>query len=239
MFSVDEQTLVHSFSSHYSVKDVPQRIGATDRGDTFLQIQPQAPSISVQSHKFFINLCTHQCYAIPPSTGREDIISHVIKPPTPLGWLKSLYFCMLTWGWVCITWSILWYEYAIKLIGYIAHPQGQISYQIPGWYSYPCTGVDQLILTVACVAICWWPWGVKICWLQNRPWPNTIVTTLSFFWIHLSLCVLVRNKFGNWQSYHNSFGLWSVLQFTLIKGGCISLALEILSKLTYETTWSA
>ena len=34
-FTVDENTVVHSFPSHYNVKDVLQRIGATDRGDAF------------------------------------------------------------------------------------------------------------------------------------------------------------------------------------------------------------
>ena len=34
-FTIDEKTVVYSFPSHYSVKDVLQRIGATDRGDAF------------------------------------------------------------------------------------------------------------------------------------------------------------------------------------------------------------
>ena len=34
-FTVDENTVVHSFPSHYSVKDVLQRTGTTDRGDAF------------------------------------------------------------------------------------------------------------------------------------------------------------------------------------------------------------
>ena len=34
-FTVEEKTIVYSFPSHYSVKNVLLNIGATDRGDAF------------------------------------------------------------------------------------------------------------------------------------------------------------------------------------------------------------
>ena len=50
VFSVDEKPVVHSFSSHYSVKDVLQRIGATDRGDAFYIVNLECLVLILYSH---------------------------------------------------------------------------------------------------------------------------------------------------------------------------------------------
>ena len=82
-----------------------------------------------------------------PSTGREDIISHVIKSPTPLSWLESLIFelCAYYVSWVLSAWnapSIIGKIFSIltKPVSHFIHYKGSQGHD----YNTYCTIRQQL-----------------------------------------------------------------------------------------------